>query len=234
MAKYAELAAFYCSDAWRNFRMVYINERAKKDGGLICDHCKKRLARATEITLHHHPIELTLENYKDAMVALNPANILLVCHACHNALHKRNARIMERFVYIVYGPPMAGKKTFVRETMWPGDLIVDMDALFQAVSFQGLYQKPDILLTNVLSVQSLLLDNIKTRLGKWNSAWVIGGYPNKYKREWLADELGAILVPCLLTKEDCLRRLENDAERRHVSKTEWQGYIDKWFEQYVA
>lgn len=38
-------------------------------------------------------------------------------------------------VHIVYGPPLAGKSTFVRENMGPGDLVFDMDAVQNALCY---------------------------------------------------------------------------------------------------
>jgi predicted kinase len=134
-------------------------------------------------------------------------------------------------VYIVYGPPLSGKKTFVREQMRRGDIVVDMDQLYAAVSGLPQYDKPDNLFGNVVGMQNLLLDNIKTRYGRWNDAWIIGGYADKYKREKLAEDLGAELVFCDVSKDECLSRLELDEERRW-RKDEWAGYISKWFEQY--
>lgn len=114
-----------------------------------------------------------------------------------------------------------------------GDLVVDMDQLYAAVSMLPTYDKPDNLLINVRGIHNQLVDNIRTRYGKWNNAWVIGGYADRYKREKLADDLGAELVFCDVRKDECLRRLALDAERQH-RKDEWTGYICKWFEEYRA
>lgn len=229
MAKYAELQAFYASNEWRTFRMLLIAER-----GLTCEYCRQRVARAEELTLHHI-IELTPDNYKDAMIALNPKNIMIVHHGCHNAIHRRTsaANTMSRGVYIVYGPPLAGKKTYTQERHWPGDLIVDIDAIFIAISRQPWYDKPVGLLQNARAVQDVLLDNIKTRYGRWDRAWIIGGYPDRYKREKLADDLGAELVFVEATREQCIERLRQDPTR-NKRETEWVGYIDKWFMQHTA
>jgi len=126
---------------------------------------------------------------------------------------------------------MAGKQDFVQSRVQRGDIVVDMDRLYQAVTMLPSYDKPDSLLGNVRGIHNQLLDNIKTRFGKWNNAWVIGGYQDKYKREKLASDLGAELIFCDVSQEECLRRLEIDEELR-CRKDEWRGYIQKWFEQY--
>jgi predicted kinase len=198
--------------------------------GLTCEHCGKRVTQARQLTAHHI-IELTPDNVHDVTIALNPENVILVHHTCHNEIHKRFGAKRSRSVYLVYGPPFAGKKTFVTDRMMRGDIVVDMDRLFEAVSFQPSYDKPDNLLSNVMGVHNLLLDNIKTRMGKWGDAWVIGGYPEKFKRERLANDLGAELVFIQASRDECLSRLSSDAQRQHV-QAEWRGYIEKWFERF--
>jgi len=229
MAKYPELQAFYNSQEWRNFRLVLINQR-----GLRCEHCGKMVARSDELTLHHI-IELTPDNYQDAIIALNPDNIMIVHHGCHNDIHRRTSQVKSqgRGVFIVYGPPLAGKKTYVQQQCWPGDLIVDMDALYAAVSGQPMYDKPEPLLLTVRAAHDRILDTVKTRYGQWDRAWIIGGYPDKYKRDKLALDLGAELVFIQASLEQCLGRLKLDPYRKHKEK-EWTGYIAKWFQYYTA
>lgn len=227
MARYLILQSFYASEVWINFRLAIITER-----GLRCEHCGQLVARVRDLTLHHI-IELTPENVHDVMIALNPENVMVVHHDCHNKIHNRFGYQPEHNVYIVFGPPLSGKKSFVLERMRRGDLVVDMDALYHAVSMLPSYDKPDNLLSNVRGIHNLLIDNIKTRYGKWNNAWIIGGYADKYKRERLADDLGAELIFCDVSLGECLRRLEAD-EARRCRQDEWRGYIEKWFEQYIA
>jgi hypothetical protein len=227
VARYAIIKTFLASEAWQKFRLALIAERGNK-----CQKCGKLIARAREI-IGHHVIELTPENVNDHNISLNPDNVLLVCFDCHNAIHVRFGSRLEYGVYIVFGPPLSGKTSFVQEYMSRGDLVVDMDRLFAAVSMLPSYDKPDSLLTNIRGIHNLLLDNIKTRYGKWNSAWVIGGYADRYKREKLASDLGAELIFCNVSKEECLRRLELDKDRQ-FRKDEWKLYIEKWFERYTA
>jgi predicted kinase len=133
----------------------------------------------------------------------------------------------------VYGAPLSGKKTYVRENMHRGDLVIDIDKLYAAVSFLPDFDKPENLFGNVIGIHNLLIDNIKTRHGKWNNAWVIGGYADRYKREKLAEDLGGELIFCDVSKEECMRRLEIDKDRQY-RKDEWKKYIEKWFDEYVA
>ena len=112
------------------------------------------------------------------------------------------------------------------------DLVVDMDRLYKAITLLPEYDKPDILLTNIRAIYNTLIDNIKTRYGKWHSAWVVMGGADRYKRERMAEELGAELIFCDASKEECLRRLSLD-EGRKYRQDEWREYIEKWFREYT-
>lgn len=227
MAKHAVLQTFYASDKWRAFRAAIIAER-----GTRCEHCGEWVAVARDLTLHHK-IELTPENVHDAMIALNPDNVLVIHHSCHNQVHKRNAAKRGRQAFIVYGPPLSGKTTFVKENMEPGDLVVDYDAIYAGLSTLPWYNKPSEILPNVRAVHALLLDHIKTRYGKWQTAWIIGGYADHYKRDKLAEEIGAELIFIEASRDQCIERLKQDPHRS-VREAEWTGYINKWFDDYSA
>jgi predicted kinase/RNA polymerase subunit RPABC4/transcription elongation factor Spt4 len=227
MVRHAVIKSFYASEAWINLRLQLINERGNR-----CERCKKIITRSRDL-IGHHKTELTPENVNDYMISLNPERIEIICFDCHNKEHKRFGYHSGHSVYLIYGPPMSGKTTFVKENISRGDLIVDMDQLYAAVSMLPYYDKPDNLLTNVRGIHNQLVDNIKTRYGKWNDAWVIGGYADKYKRERLAEDLGAELIFCDVSKDECLRRLSLDADRQY-RQDEWKEYINKWFESYTV
>jgi hypothetical protein len=86
-------------------------------------------------------------------------------------------------------------------------------------------------LLNVKAVYNLLIDQVKTRYGKWANAYVVGGFADHYQRERLADELGAELVFCECSKEEAVSRIDLDEQRRNM-KAEYIGYINRWFEMY--
>ena len=207
---------------------MLINERRNK-----CSHCGNIIADSSKIT-GHHKIELTAENAKNHNISLNPDLVELVCFDCHNKEHKRFGYKppAEKKVYLVYGPPLSGKSSLVREKKSREDIVVDIDKLYESITLLPAYEKPKQLIGNVMGIHNQLIDNIKTRYGKWNNAWIIGGYADKYKRNRLADDVGAELIFCDVSKEECLVRLEHDKDRNYLKK-EWESYIDKWFETYT-
>ena len=134
-----------------------------------------------------------------------------------------------RQVYLVYGAPLSGKTSWVKENMSEGDLVIDLDSIWQCVSGCPRYVKPNKLKSVVFRVRDGLLDSVKYRLGKWDNADLIGGYPLQGDRERLCRELGAREIFIDTPEDECLARLLQDTER---NEDEWLHYIRDWFEQY--
>lgn len=221
---------FYRSEQWQNLLKVLKNDPKRMDdkGNLICAYCGKPIVKAYDC-IGHHVIHLTEENYSDYNISLNPINIQLVHHKCHNIIHDRLGIARQRQVFIVYGSPLSGKSTWVKDNMTEGDLVIDMDSIWQCVSGCDKYVKPNRLKSVVFAVRDNLLESVKYRRGKWLNAYVIGGYPFKGERERLVDILGAREVFIDTDKETCLSRL-NESDGR--DKETWEKYIADWWMQY--
>lgn len=225
MARTPELQRFYASRRWRELRELLIIQRHGR-----CDRCGADYSTATEHLIAHHKEHLTDENLADPAVAVNPDNIEILCQKCHSHYHPYKGFTKPRKqAFIVYGPPLGGKSTYVRENMEPGDLVVDLDAIRQAVSYQPLYTAPAPLQSIAFGVRDYLYDQIRIRSGNWQTAWVIAGLPRKGDRERLAARLGASLILVECGREECHERFKaNDGGRG----PEWSGYIDNWFQEY--
>jgi len=219
---------FYRSKQWENLLTVLRNERVDSSGNIICEHCGKPIIKKYDC-IGHHKIELTEKNYTDYNISLNPDNIALVHHRCHNLIHNKLS-YSQRQVYIVYGSPLSGKSSYVAEAMSEGDLIIDMDSIWQCVSGCDRYIKPNRLKSVVFAVRDNLLESVKYRRGKWLNAYVIGGYPFKAERDRLIDSLGAREVFIDTDRETCINRLLACEDSRN--KAEWTKYIDDWWQQY--
>ena len=219
---------FYRSDKWENLLRVLKNERVNYEGYVICDYCGKPIVKAYDC-IGHHVIHLTEENYTDYNISLNPELIQLVHHKCHNIIHDRLGMNTQRQVFLVYGSPLSGKSTWVKDNMTEGDLVIDIDSIWECVSGQDRYIKPNRLKSVVFAVRDNLLESVKYRRGKWLNAYVIGGYPYQGERDRLIDTLGAREVFIDTPKEECLTRLGNCEDR---SFKDWEKYITDWWLQY--
>lgn len=226
------LATFYKSKEWEGLLKVIKQERVDGEGNLICEYCGRPMVKAYDI-IGHHKEELTDENVNDYNISLNPDNIALVHFRCHNRIHDRLAKLTRlRQVFLVYGAPLSGKSTWISQNKSEGDLVVDMDSIWQCISGEPRYTKPNRLKAVAFRVRDAEIEAVKYRLGKWNQAYICGGYPMQSERERLIQELGAREVFIDTDKAECLRRLESLPETDGRDKEEWRGYIESWFERF--
>lgn len=216
------LSNFYKSKEWQDLLEVLKLERVNGQGELICEHCHKPITRAYDC-IGHHDKELTEANVNDYNISLNKNNIKLIHFKCHNIIHERFGYEKPKKVYIVYGSPCSGKSTWVNENVTKDDLIVDIDRVWECISSCDKYNKPNRLKQNVFAMHNALLEQVRLRVGKWKTAFVIGGYPLKMDRERLSDSLGAELIYIDTSKEECLSRAKNE---------EWIKYINDWWEMF--
>lgn len=222
------VAEFYRTKEWKRLINLIKLQRINAEGFIICEHCGKPIIKSYDC-IGHHVIELTPINVCDAAIALNSNNIKLVHHSCHNKIHHKFGRI-EQCVWIVYGPPLSGKTSYVDEVKQKGDLIVDIDSIWQAVSGCKKYIKPNCLKSVVFNVRDTLIESVKHRLGKWENAYIIGGYPLIGERERLIKSMGARDVFIDTPKEICIDRLINCNDERN--QNEWIKHIETWFRLY--
>lgn len=221
------LDTFYTSPEWRSLRQIVISDRTREDGFVYDEVTGRPIVQAYDIVLHHK-IFLTEENVGDASIALNPDNLMVVSHRTHNQIHEKFGYV-KREIYLVYGCPLSGKSSWVEGVHRPGDLVVDIDSIWQAVSGLERYKKPPALNAVVFAVRDNLMESVKMRRGRWQNAYIIGGYPLISERERLIRQLGARPVFISTGKEECMRRLEQDSSR---DRAEWSKYIDDWWRKY--
>lgn len=225
------LRQFYNSEEWRAFRKQLIHERTSSDGILYDEHSGKPLMKAYDIILHHKR-PLTSENVNDYSISLNPDNIMIVSHRSHNEIHARFGFCTQK-VYYVFGPPCAGKTTFVNSVKGNSDIILDIDNIWQCVTGGERYVKPNALKTNVFTIRDCIIDMIRTRAGRWENAYVIDGGARRSDRDRLISLLGAEPVYIDTDRATCMIRLASDEKRTQEQKEQWARYIDEWFENYT-
>lgn len=222
---------FYKSNEWHRLLQVIKTDRTNEEGQIICAHCGKPIVKAYDC-IGHHMIYLTEENVNNVEISLNPDLIRLVHHRCHNKIHNKlgGMSYSNRHVYIVYGSPLSGKTTYVNDIRCDGDLVVDIDSIWQCVSGCNRYVKPNRLRSIVFGVRDKLIEDIKYRRGKWQNAYVIGSYPLISERERLCRELDAELIYIDTSKEECMDRLLQCNDGREID--EWTKYIDDWWKTF--
>lgn len=222
---------FYKSREWETFRQVIINDNTDSNGYVHCAMCGKPILKKYDLIIHHK-IELTDDNVNDYNISLNPDNVMCVHFTCHNKIHERfgygtGGRVYKpKQVYIVYGAPCAGKSTWVNEVATEKDLIVDMDSIYQCISNNDRYIKPDALRGVAFEIRDSLYNIIKYRSGRWQNAYIITGGARVGDRERLGARVGADDFIFIDTgRDECLERARGRGK-------EWSDYINEWFDSY--
>jgi len=245
MRHFVSTAQFYKSLEWDNCKAQVLSERMRADGSIICEHCGEVILKGfnpqarnnSGAIVFHHITYLTSQNVNDASVAINPNNIAVLHWRCHNEVHERfghgGGGAPEKKVYLITGAPCSGKTTFARERLEPNDLILDIDDIWQTISGQPRYTKPNSLKTLIFAVRDEIRGLIGRGAGTWRNAYIIESLPSKSDRERAADRYKAHNVEVITmdaTKEECLQRLHAEPSGRDVKA--YEEYIDEYFARY--
>lgn len=229
-----QLQKFYKSKQWESFRKVIIDQRTDADGYVHCAICGKPILKTYDLIVHHKK-ELSEDNVSDAMISLNPDNVECVHFRCHNQIHERfgfqksSPAYIKKHVYIVYGSPCAGKTTWVQDVATQDDLIVDMDSIWQMISVNDRFIKPESLKSVVFEMRDKMYDIIKYRSGKWHNAYIITGGALIGDRDRLKQRIGADDMVFIDTpKEICLER----ALQRKSDDIDWQKVVEDYFNSF--
>lgn len=211
------LESFYSQTAWRKLRSYVIQERIARDGELVCDYCHRSIVAPYD-AICHHVIPLTEMNVGNPEISLNPENIQVVHHNCHNQLHNRvgNGR---RAVYLVWGAPKSGKSWYINSIRTRNDIVIDIAELYHAVGSEVGSRK---VAPVVFRLRDELYDVVRTRYGRWDNAYIVGTYPVEMDRVRLMDTMRAEEVFVDTPMETCLERCRDEEER---------GYVRQWFEE---
>lgn len=204
-----------------------INDRISDDGFIYDEVTNKPILKAYDIILHHTTF-LTNENVNDHNISLNPDLIQIVSHKTHNYIHNKLG-YKRREVFLIYGSPCSGKNTYVDTVMEPGDLLIDIDKIWECVSGCGEYIKPRSLNPIVFGIRDYLMESVRLRRGNWNKAYILSASPLISERERICKRYGARPIHIDTSKEECIARLNNCNDGRN--KEQWREYIERYFER---
>ena len=208
---YQSLSQFYTSAPWRSLRKTLIAERTAADGLVYDEFNGKIILNENEIIIHHK-VPLTLNNVNDASISLNPDNLMIVSYKSHNEVHKRFGNAL-REVVVVFGSPLSGKTTFVKNNKSVGDLVLDLDEIWKAVTYEEKHIYRGEVKPVVMALRQCLLEQIKMRSGKWNTAWIISTEALPMQQERLLEQVNGKPIYIETSKEECLARLYNNQDR---------------------
>lgn len=217
---------FYTSKEWADTREYLYNLRLNEKGELICSECNQPIVLKYDAILHHET-ELSMANVNNIEISMNPDNLRWVHHKCHNFIHQRFGYNQKK-VYLITGAVCSGKTMYVNSIAMKNDIILDIDKIWECISNNEQYQKPNTLRQVVFAVRDTILDQIKVRNGDWSHAYVISTESKEMQLKRTADMLGAEIIYMDVDKETCLQRLRENPKGRDVS--EYEKYIETYYE----
>jgi 5-methylcytosine-specific restriction protein A len=239
--KEKKVDSFYISAEWKAFRNALRFER-----GWCCQDPKCETPSGPwKMIYGHHIVELT-----DGGAALDRQNVTLVCGTCHGRLTAENKSKREagreqpreanaiRFGHtrmdttLVCGPPRAGKNTYVANNMRPGDLVVDLDVLWVALSCSPLHQAPEENFAFACEARDAVYRRIaqgSTKVG--HRAWITTRGASIAERQRIAATVRSQRTVVLETNaETCVERLTSSTDPR--PREEMITAIERWWCEY--
>lgn len=156
------------SGPWRKIRAQVL----ERDGGLCQIRGPRCTGTATAVD-HIIPVQAGGPWF-------DPANLRGACVNCNNGriANQRNDawRTARTRIALVIGPPGSGKTTYVDENRGPGDLVIDYDAISEALGGEHASES-NALHTATMAARNAVLT--KLRQGKLDVArcWIISANP---------------------------------------------------------
>lgn len=133
-------------------------------------------------------------------------------------------------VHLICGPPGSGRIEYVTKLMKPGDLFVDLDAIYSAISGLPLHQKPAELLPFACEARDALLRRLARPSGV-TQAWIVAGAPKPAERERICRGLTVSVTVLAVPPTVCMRRIMADPERKQHA-TEWRKMVHDWWDKW--
>lgn len=154
-------------------------------------------------------------------------NLQGLCKSCHNSKSGKEAHEKYTKIYVVHGAPCSGKTTKVKQAVRSGDLVIDIDKIFEALSFQDLYKKDKTLVGMVLDVRDFILFKLREP-NKIKRCWLITTANNQSKIDALTKGLNVVeQFHVIADKSTCEKYLQQDGTRK--DKYVHQSNIDRYF-----
>ena len=134
-------------------------------------------------------------------------------------------------VIVVCGSPASGKTTYVKKNMHKGDLIIDLDLIYEAITGSDSRERRPELLPFMFAVR----DTLYNKLDQWNGidrAWIIACLPKAYDRENISKRFNAEIVLINKTRQECMQQAMNDSTRTNDMSLQLK-IITEWFNAYT-
>ena len=132
---------------------------------------------------------------------------------------------------IVCGPPASGKNHYVRQHAGGGDVVIDLDAIAQALSGESMQRwDRERWLQMALRKRNAMLGDL-SKQPAWPSAWLIMTEPGAERRAWWAETMKPKVVIVIEASEDvCMAHAAQDADR---DQHHTLAMVRRWWSDYT-
>lgn len=130
---------------------------------------------------------------------------------------------------VVTGPPCAGKTTHVRNRATPGDIVIDLDQLAQALGSPDSHDHPPAILAVARAARhAAIVDAIRQHTRRGATVWVVDAAPSSVRRRQY-HQAGAVYVHLDVDRGELHRRAAaaGRGEGTHRRIDAWQGGHDR-------
>ena len=131
-------------------------------------------------------------------------------------------------VHLITGPPGSGKSTLALERMARGDVLVDMDRLWVALTGLPEYDKPSELAPLVRSTWKAAMD--VALFDVRSGVWVVTSAATRAQRMTISPQRLDHLTVLETPPATCLARIK--AQQR-AGTTDWPALVEQWWKAYV-
>ena len=119
-------------------------------------------------------------------------------------------QMMAERVFIVTGPPGAGKTTYCKQNRQPGDIVVDLDYISAALILsEGLQTDNREVLSTAIAIRDFLIDQIGQNRLTFGRAFIV----TTKNAEKIREKTGGKIVTIDPGIEETLRRIESDTSK---------------------
>lgn len=131
-------------------------------------------------------------------------------------------------ITIVFGPPGAGKTTYVQERISPGDVTIDFDLLFQALTGLPAHNNE----ARLWGVVNDIREFVEAQVDQYPDVrnwWIVRTrMSSNDMRAW--ELMGAKILKLDPGKSEVLRRMARDTARPEWEQ--WIPIVERWYEDY--
>lgn len=221
-----ERSKLYDSQKWRDYRLVFLKANP------LCKHCAQKGKTVAANTVDHIiPVRVD-----DSINFFDSENHQALCEPCHNRKsaqerwgkwYDRRAKGTHTEVIIVSGPPASGKTYWVSKHKEEGDLILDLDMIWTAITGLPMYEKPNQLTPVVFAIRDTILNTIGEMPGLKRAIILTTNtrtpamisFMNRHRHQ---------LIELEADEQTCVDRILNDKRRKN--KAQHVQLVRDWFE----